>query len=76
MKVTIEMDLSPAEAREIFGLPDFSQFHQQITADIIKKYQQNPTAAFEEFVKPTMESGFDSFAAYQKMMTTLMTSSK
>jgi hypothetical protein len=37
MKVKIELDLSPADAREIFGLPDFSQLHSTITADLAEK---------------------------------------
>ncbi|MGQ8366009.1 DUF6489 family protein [Glaciecola sp. 1036] len=73
MKVTIEVDLSPAEAREVFGLPDFSQIHNQITEDMIKKCQQDPTKAFETFIKPAMESGMSGFAAYQKMLADFMT---
>ena len=73
MKVTIEVDLSPAEAREIFGLPDFSEIHEQITAEVLKKCQQDPGQAFETFMKPTMESGMTGFAAYQKLLANFMT---
>ena len=67
MKVKIEVDLSPAEAREIFGLPDFSDIHQQITDELLKTYQQDPTKGFETFIKPAIESGVTGLSAYQKM---------
>ena len=68
MKVKIEVDLSPSEAREIFGLPDFSDLHSTITEDLMKKCQQDPQTAFETFIKPSMESGLTGFSAYQNMM--------
>lgn len=67
MKVKIEVDLSPAEAREIFGFPDFSDIHQQITDEMLKTYQQDPTKGFETFIKPAIESGVSGFSAYQKL---------
>lgn len=68
MKVKIELELSPAEAREIFGLPDFSQLHSTITKDLAEKCAQDPQKAFETFIKPSIESGVTGFTAYQKMM--------
>ena len=68
MKVKIELDLSPAEAREIFGLPDFSQLHSSITDDLAEKCAQDPQKAFETFIKPSLDSGVSGFAAYQKLM--------
>lgn len=72
MKVTMNIELSPAEAREMFGLPDFSDIHQSLTEDLLNKCQQDPQTAFETFIKPSMESGFSGFAAYQKMMAAFM----
>ena len=68
MKVKIELDLSPSEAREIFGLPDFSELHSSITNDLLKKCEQDPQTAFDTFIKPSMDSGLTGFNAYQKMM--------
>lgn len=68
MKVKVELDLSPAEAREIFGLPDFSQLHSSITEDLAQKCAQDPQKAFDTFIKPSIESGVSGFTAYQKMM--------
>lgn len=77
MKVNIELDISPAEAREIFGLPDFSELHTSITNDLLKKCEEDPQKAFEMFIKPTMESGMTGFKTYQDMMNTFLnTSSK
>ena len=73
MKVTIDVELSPAEARELFGMPDFSDLHHSLTEDMLKKCQQDPQMAFETFLKPAMESGMSGFAAYQNMMANLMT---
>lgn len=72
MKVKIELDLSPAEAREIFGLPDFSHLHSSITEDIAEKCAQDPQKAFETFIKPSMENGLSGFSAYQKIMEGFM----
>jgi len=72
MKVTIDFDLSPAEARELFGLPDFSGVHQTLTADMLKQCQEDPQAAFDLFIKPAMEQGMNSFSAYQNMITSFM----
>ena len=74
MKVKIELDLSPAEAREIFGLPDFSQFHAEITEDMAKQCAQDPQKAFDTFIKPSLESGMTGFSAYQKMMESFLSS--
>ena len=72
MKVTIDLELTPTEAREIFGLPDFSELHQTITADILKQCQKDPQMAFETFMKPAMDSGMSGFAAYQNLMASFM----
>lgn len=75
MKVNIELDISPAEAREVFGLPDFSELHTSITNDLLKKCEQDPQKAFEMFIKPTMESGMAGFKTYQEMMNTFLKAS-
>jgi hypothetical protein len=72
MKVKIELDLSPSEAREILGLPDFSELHSTITNDLLKKCEQDPQTAFETFIKPSMDSGISGFNAYQKMMASFL----
>lgn len=72
MKVKIELELSPSEAREIFGLPDFSELHSTITNDLLKKCEQDPQTAFETFIKPSMDSGMSGFNAYQKMMASFL----
>ena len=72
MKVKIELELSPSEAREIFGLPDFSELHSTITSDLMKKCEQDPQTAFETFIKPSMDSGVTGFSAYQNMMASFL----
>lgn len=72
MNVKIELELSPSEVREIFGLPDFSDLHSSITKDLLEKCQQDPQKAFETFIKPSMESGMSGFTAYQKMMANFL----
>lgn len=76
MKVKIELELSPSEAREIFGLPDFSDLHSSITKDLLQKCEQDPQTAFETFIKPSMESGLTGFNAYQKMMAGFLQTGK
>ncbi|MBT1451635.1 hypothetical protein KJ365_12155 [Glaciecola sp. XM2] len=72
MKVTVNIELSPAEAREMFGLPDFSDIHQSLTEDLLNKCQQDPQSAFETFIKPSLETGMSGFTAYQNMMANFM----
>lgn len=68
MKVTIELELSPSEAREMFGQPDLSELYTSITSELLKKCEQDPQIAFDTFIKPSMDSGLTGFNAYQKMM--------
>ncbi|WP_371193562.1 hypothetical protein [Glaciecola sp. SC05] len=72
MKISIDFELTPAEAREMFGLPDFSELHQSITAEALKKCQEDPQAAFESIIKPALEQGVNGFSAYQNMMANFM----
>jgi hypothetical protein len=50
MKVKIELELSPSEAREMLGSPDFSQLHSIITKDLAEQFAQDPQKAFETFI--------------------------
>lgn len=76
MKVKIELELSPAEAREIFGLPDFSPLHTNLTEKLAEKCAQDPQEAFETFIKPSLENGLTGFTAYQKMMAAFLKGQK
>nr|WP_297349452.1 hypothetical protein [uncultured Glaciecola sp.] len=51
MKVKIELELSPSEAREMFGLPDFSELHLTITKDLAEQCVQDPQKMMDGFLK-------------------------
>lgn len=62
MKVKIELDLRRAQAREIFGLLDFSQLHSTITADLAEKFAEDPQTTDPEATEPKATSGGRRFA--------------
>ncbi len=70
MKVTIEMDMTPQEARAFMGLPDV----QPIQNKMMEEMQQRMRAAFdagdpEGMMKAWMPlGGAEAFGKFQKMM--------
>ncbi len=41
MKVTVEVDCTPLEARQFFGLPDVQPMQDKVMAEIEKKMMEN-----------------------------------
>jgi hypothetical protein len=78
MKVKIELELSPSEAREMLGSPDFSQLHSIITKDLAEQFAQDPQKAFETFIKQhhmqsdTTHYGIFSGSIYRKNIRPLI----
>ena len=70
MKVTIEMDMTPQEARAFMGLPDVSSLQEQV----MEEMKERMRAAFdagdpEGMMKAWMPlGGAEAFQKFQKLM--------
>lgn len=74
MKITIDIDLSPDEARRFFGLPDLSPAQDLI----VERFTQQLEKGFEPGAVPNMmrtmiAGGMQSFEAYQKFVSDILT---
>lgn len=64
MKINVEVDCTPEEARRFMGLPDLTPVHERYTKLMLEAIdkQGNPEAAFEAIVKswaPMGEAGMN-----------------
>lgn len=69
MKLSIDIDLSPEEARKLFGLPDVEAFQRQLMDDIRERMLANtegydPVKLFQPYLAGTMAS----WDLFQKML--------
>jgi len=67
MKISIDIDCSPQEARTFFGLPDIEPLQQEMLEQIRAKMQEG-AAGFDPatFMKPFMPENLQSLEALQK----------
>lgn len=76
MKVTINVDITPEEVREVLGLPDVQEFQ----SDLLMRVREQMEAGVEGYdpmtlLKPYMPSaGTGSMEQFQRLMLKLMTS--
>ena len=67
MKVTIEIDCTPEEARSFFGLPDVGPLQAQFVEEMHKRMGEAMAGMDPEtLVKSWMEQGMTSFEQWQK----------
>ena len=65
MKVNIEVDMTPDEARRMMGLPDVTQLQQSMMAEMEKRMKaamdtSDPDAMIKAWFAPSMQ-GFEAF---------------
>ena len=77
MKITVNFDLTPAEMRHLFGLPDVEEFQRQLMNDIRERMMSgvegyDPMKLFQPYMAGTMAS----WDMFQKFMTGTTTLSK
>jgi hypothetical protein len=53
MKVTVEVECTPVEARAFLGLPDVSSFNDRMVAEMVSRFEKN--AALVD-LEPVMKS--------------------
>jgi hypothetical protein len=69
MKVSVEIDCTPAEARAFFGLPDVTALNEHMVGEMKKRLDANLAAvAPEELMKSWMTFGGQASAEFMKLM--------
>jgi hypothetical protein len=69
MKMTIEVDCSPEEARRFLGLPDVSALNEQLVKEMQARMSANMTALSpEELMKSWMAFGAGAQEQFRKLM--------
>ena len=77
MKMTIEVDCSPEEARRFLGLPDVSALNDHLVNEMTKRVDANMSLlAPEEFMKNWMSFGTGAQEQFRKLMEAGMGSVK
>jgi hypothetical protein len=70
MKLNIEVDCTPAEARAFLGLPDVTSLNDHLVGEMKKRMDANiAMAAPEELMKNWMAFGGQASEQFMKMMT-------
>jgi hypothetical protein len=69
MKMTIEVDCSPEEARRFLGLPDVTALNERLVAELGKRIEANmQLLSPEDFMKNWMTLGAGAQEQFRKMM--------
>ncbi|MGA0605922.1 DUF6489 family protein [Phenylobacterium sp. VNQ135] len=69
MKMTIEVDCTPEEARRFLGLPDVSGLNDHLVQEMSKRIDANVSLLSpEEFMKNWMTFGAGAQEQFRKMM--------
>jgi hypothetical protein len=70
MKVTVEIECTPVEARAFFGLPDVSGLNDHMVGEMKKRMDANMAAlAPDELMKNWMAFGVGAQEQFRKLMT-------
>jgi len=70
MKVTFDIECTPAEARAFFGLPDLTSVHEIYLGQLKTRMTEGLTPAdFEKVTRAWMPGITDSFEQWQKLFT-------
>ena len=76
MKVTIEIDCTPVEARTFMGLPDVTVLNDHMVSEMQKRMDSNMAAlAPDELMKSWMAFGSGAQEQFRKLMTAAMPAS-
>ena len=71
MKVTIEMDMTPQEARAFMGLPDVAPLNEHLVGEMQKRMDANISAMQpEELMKTWTSFGLQAQDQFRRLMET------
>lgn len=71
MKISIDVDLSPQEARELFGWPDLSQLHESTLAAMQQQLAKGDSEALMALLQPYIKGSQQAFSLYQTFFDNL-----
>ena len=70
MKITVDVDCTPAEARAFMGLPDVSPLNDHLVQEMTRRMDSNITAMQpEELMKSWFSFGGQAQEQFMKLMT-------
>lgn len=74
MKVKFEVDLTPEEFRQAFGLPDVNQFYEELLATTLEKMRAGEEG-YDPFslMQPAINNSFSGMEKFQETMMQMMT---
>lgn len=68
MKLRIDIDCTPEEARSFFGLPELSPLHEELTQALAERMREALAQSDPEtLMKTWMPAGLEGFERMQKM---------
>ncbi len=73
MKISIDVDLTPKEMRELFGLPDFSGMQQEVINQLQGRIEDGLSGkGVQQLMQAAITGGAQSIEAYQKLLASLV----
>jgi len=74
MRMTIDIDCTPEEARRLFGLPDITPINEKIVEEMARRANENmdSLADPERFLSEWMGASGKGFEQFQQMMSMAM----
>lgn len=70
MKMSVEIDCTPAEARAFLGLPDVTELNEKMVAEMSKRMEANMAMASpDELMKAWTAFGVGAQEQFRKLMT-------
>ena len=78
MKLSIDIDCTPAEARAFFGMPDVEPMNQMVVAEMMKRAKENmdTLADPERFVAQMLAMSGKGLEQFQALMGAAMGATK
>ncbi len=68
MKISVDIDISPQEARELMGWPDMTALHEASIASLNEQLKSGNQEVMMSMLKPYLDGSQQAFTFYQKMM--------
>ncbi len=78
MKMTIDIDCTPEEARKLFGLPDVSAINDMIVQEMKRRVEENLDTLSDpqNLMKQWLSTSGNGFEQFQNMMAAAMAQSQ
>jgi len=76
MKINVEIDITPEEARRLYGLPDLTEINSKMLEGLRDTLAAGGDSAFGKLLGPIMANGLSSIESYNKMMWSLLSRNK